>query len=182
MKQTRNRGRCCSNPPSYRIFAREQLKRGQGALEYLMTYGWAILIIVIIGGALYALGVFNPSTWTGSKQATGFASFQVKDWKLTPSWTAGATLVLGNKYGEGLTITAFHFNTTTSPIVGCTYGYPVPVSVSLSEPQEVSLVSDSCNATSLAKGKGYTANVKIEFTSSGGIPHTDTGVVTGKVE
>ncbi len=156
--------------------------RGQGALEYLMTYGWAILIIVIIGGALYSLGVFNPSTWTSAKRATGFASFQLKDWKLTPSLTAGATLVLGNRYGEGLTITAFHFNTTTSPIVGCTYGYPTPVSVSLSETQEVSLISNSCNATSLTTGKGYTADVKIEFASSGGIAHIDTGVVTGKVE
>ncbi len=157
-------------------------KRGQGALEYLMTYGWMILIVVIIGGALYALGVLDPTTWTSAKRATGFASFQVKDWKLTPSGTSGATLVLGNRYGEGLTITAFHFNTTTSPIVGCTYGYPLQESVSLGENQEVSLISDSCNATSLATGKGYTADVKIEFISSGGIGHTDTGVVTGKVE
>ncbi len=157
-------------------------KRGQGALEYLMTYGWMILIVVVIGGALYALGVFDPTTWVTSKRAIGFASFQVKDWKLTPSETIGATLVLGNKYGEGLTITAFHFNTTTSPIVGCTYGYPTSESVSLSENQEVSLISNSCNATSLTTGKGYTADVKIEFTSSGGIAHTDTGVVTGKVE
>lgn len=34
--------------------------KGQGAMEYLMTYGWAILIVVIVGVALAALGVFNP--------------------------------------------------------------------------------------------------------------------------
>ena len=31
-------------------------------MEYLMTYGWAILIIAIIGAALFALGLFNGSS------------------------------------------------------------------------------------------------------------------------
>ncbi len=33
----------------------------QSAMEYLMTYSWAILILAIIGAALFALGVFNPA-------------------------------------------------------------------------------------------------------------------------
>jgi hypothetical protein len=33
----------------------------QSAMEYLMTYGWAILIIAIVLGVLYYLGVFSPS-------------------------------------------------------------------------------------------------------------------------
>jgi hypothetical protein len=28
-------------------------------MEYLMTYGWAILIIIVVVAALYAMGVFN---------------------------------------------------------------------------------------------------------------------------
>ena len=35
--------------------------RAQSAMEYLMTYGWAILIIAVVLGALYYLGVFNTS-------------------------------------------------------------------------------------------------------------------------
>ena len=31
----------------------------QSAMEYLMTYGWAILIIAVVLGALFALGVFT---------------------------------------------------------------------------------------------------------------------------
>jgi hypothetical protein len=34
-------------------------KKGQAAMEYLMTYGWAILVIVIVLAALLYLGVFN---------------------------------------------------------------------------------------------------------------------------
>ena len=33
----------------------------QSAMEYLMTYGWAILIIAVVLGALFSLGIFNPA-------------------------------------------------------------------------------------------------------------------------
>ena len=49
-------------------------KRSQSALEYMMTYGWAILIIVIVAVILYSMGIFNPSsnvTFTSS----GFSPF-----------------------------------------------------------------------------------------------------------
>lgn len=38
--------------------------RGESALELLMTYGWALLIIVVVGASLYALGVLNPATYS----------------------------------------------------------------------------------------------------------------------
>ncbi|MEM3791421.1 MAG: hypothetical protein QXL16_01695, partial [Candidatus Micrarchaeaceae archaeon] len=36
--------------------------QGQSALEYLTTYGWAIIIIGVVISALVFLGVFNPSS------------------------------------------------------------------------------------------------------------------------
>jgi hypothetical protein len=33
--------------------------KGQAALEFLMTYGWAILIVIAVVAALYAIGVFK---------------------------------------------------------------------------------------------------------------------------
>ncbi|MCX6777790.1 MAG: hypothetical protein NT157_02800, partial [Candidatus Micrarchaeota archaeon] len=36
-----------------------EFRKGQAAMEYLMTYGWAILVIVIVLAALLYLGVFN---------------------------------------------------------------------------------------------------------------------------
>ncbi len=35
--------------------------KSQSAMEYLMTYGWAILIIAVVLGALFSLGIFNPA-------------------------------------------------------------------------------------------------------------------------
>ena len=40
--------------------------RAQSAMEYLMTYGWAILIIAVVLGALFSLGVFNSSSLIGT--------------------------------------------------------------------------------------------------------------------
>ncbi len=42
----------------------------QAAMEYLMTYGWAILIVAIVLGALYQLGILNVFTFVG-KAAPG---------------------------------------------------------------------------------------------------------------
>ena len=39
-------------------------KRGQVAMEFLMTYGWAIIIILLAIAALWLLGVFSPSVST----------------------------------------------------------------------------------------------------------------------
>ncbi len=46
----------------------------QSAMEYLMTYGWAILIIAVIILALFQLGIFSASALSGNSciAASGF--------------------------------------------------------------------------------------------------------------
>jgi len=43
------------------------MRKGQTAMEYLMTYGWAILIIMVVLAVLFYLGVLNPSSVTPSQ-------------------------------------------------------------------------------------------------------------------
>ncbi len=50
------------------------VKRAQSALEYMMTYGWAILIIVIVAAVLYSMGIFSPSS-SVSSTSSGFSPF-----------------------------------------------------------------------------------------------------------
>src|SRR3989344_179276 len=35
------------------------LKRGQAAMEFLMTYGWALVILLLAVGALWVFGAFS---------------------------------------------------------------------------------------------------------------------------
>ncbi len=78
-------------------------RKGQGALEYLMTYGWALLIIVIVGAALFALGVFSP---TATEACTGFASLQYRDHLLT---TSAFQIRVVNGEGKDITVTGVTF-------------------------------------------------------------------------
>jgi hypothetical protein len=39
-------------------------RKGQAALEFMMTYGWAILVVLAAIGALSYFGVLNPSKFT----------------------------------------------------------------------------------------------------------------------
>lgn len=41
-------------------------KKGQAAMEFLMTYGWAILVVLIAIGALAYFGVLNPGRFLPS--------------------------------------------------------------------------------------------------------------------
>ena len=44
------------------------LNKSQSAMEYLMTYGWAILIIAIVLVALFSLGIFNSANFAPRAQ------------------------------------------------------------------------------------------------------------------
>jgi hypothetical protein len=37
------------------------MRKGQAAIEYLMTYGWAILALVLVIAVLVSTGIFSPS-------------------------------------------------------------------------------------------------------------------------
>ena len=43
--------------------SRKNVKSGQAAMEFLMTYGWAILVVLVVIGALAYFGVLNPESF-----------------------------------------------------------------------------------------------------------------------
>ncbi len=53
-------------------------KRAQIFLEFLMTYGWALAIVVIVLLVLFALGLFSPPSSTASAPIiSGFSQLVV---------------------------------------------------------------------------------------------------------
>ena len=123
------------------------MKKGQGALEYLMTYGWALLVIVIVAAALFGLGVLNPASYQ-QKRCSGFQYFVYSDQKLSTgqfvldvrnsnqavginnmtvgSASAGSLTISSSNIqpGDRFTITT---NTVPSVTSGNTYSYTVIV-------------------------------------------------------
>ncbi|EEZ93058.1 MAG: hypothetical protein BJBARM4_0997, partial [Candidatus Parvarchaeum acidiphilum ARMAN-4] len=85
-------------------------RRSQSALEYMMTYGWAILIIVIVAVILYSMGIFNPSS-SISTTITGFSSTPVSSAIFTDN--GGLSLSVQNSVGYPIEITNITATTTT---------------------------------------------------------------------
>lgn len=79
-------------------------KKGQSALEYLMTYGWALVVIVIVIAALFAFGVFNTP-----KNCTQTSGLLIKDY----DFNAGLIqLQIQNGTPNSITVTAFSASPT----------------------------------------------------------------------
>ncbi|QQR92825.1 MAG: hypothetical protein IPJ89_01105 [Candidatus Iainarchaeum archaeon] len=79
--------------------------RGQSALEYLMTYGWALVVIVIAVAALVIL--INPSNIQGDTCDSKLGPFVITQSNISAD---SAQLVLVNQTGQG--VSAMDFNVT----------------------------------------------------------------------
>ncbi|MFH1285300.1 MAG: hypothetical protein ABIH99_01835 [Candidatus Micrarchaeota archaeon] len=53
-------------------------RMGQAAIEYLVTYGWILIIIMFVIISLAYAGFFDPSRWiAGSNEAIGLGTFKI---------------------------------------------------------------------------------------------------------
>ncbi len=132
------------------------MKKGQSALEFLMTYGWAILIIIIVVGVAYAMGLTQPCKWVGT-QISQFSDFKIENPKFTvtpsslafdmasPKQTVSVTTISVSGDGTGNTVspalpknqgtTAARYTVTLSsvkPAANTCYSADVVISYSIS--------------------------------------------------
>ena len=131
-------------------------KKGQAAMEYLMTYGWAILIIIVVIAALYAMGVFKVGKGTVPCSPC-FSYFAYVDY-------ADGTLKLRN---GALTVNI----TVTSP-AGVTVTPACDAANPCSPGQDITI-----------SGLPTTGDVQvsIEYTNvDSGLTHTDTATIHNK--
>lgn len=77
------------------------IKKGQSALEFLMTYGWAMLVILIVTFVAWQLGLFSFSE-SIEPGYFGFWGVAPVDFKLTTSGVLSVSLV--NMVGSNVTI------------------------------------------------------------------------------
>jgi hypothetical protein len=91
------------------------MRKGQGAMEYLMTYGWALLVIIIVGAALFALGILNPATYQ-QKRCNGFQYVTYMDQSAVDA-TGTYTLHIRNGVND-INITQISVTGTNTTAVG----------------------------------------------------------------
>ena len=66
-------------------------------MEYLMTYGWALIILVAVISVLFSMGVFNPQNYM-SEECAFQPSLQCKAVSLSSSGEFSVYLVNGMGY------------------------------------------------------------------------------------
>lgn len=74
------------------------MKAGQAAMEFLMSYGWAILVVLVAIAALAYFGVINPHRTT-PEFCIFFPGLSCDDHKVDPT---GINLVITNGMGKDL--------------------------------------------------------------------------------
>ena len=76
--------------------------KAQAAMEFLMTYGWAILVVLVAIGALAYFGVLSPDQFLPEKCVISIGTGLFCDDFSTS--TSGVTIKLKNILGEKVTI------------------------------------------------------------------------------
>ncbi len=156
-------------------------KKGQGAMEYLMTYGWAILVVMIVGVVLWQLGIFNLGG-TVSKTMSGFGAVKPLDWSLTPA-VSNDNVVLVNGEGTKVTLKSISFSgdcvaaTITANVAGTTIDAGDTKSIP-------TVAADICPGTapSANAGSSYKVTLTISYNKTIGTvtqDHSSVGTLRG---
>lgn len=147
-------------------------RKGQAAMEFLMTYGWAILAAIIAIGVLAYFGVFSPGKFTPSATVVN-PPFYANAWAIS---TTAVSLELQNNGGEVYNITSVvlsNVNGATSCTTNDTVGQ-----INASQLRTAIM---PCSGMSAA-GETFKADVTITYTKAGSaLALTSTGTVAGNI-
>lgn len=133
--------------------------KGQSALEYLMTYGWALVVIVVVVAALVLL-VGNPGQSGDTCSGPG-ANLNITNQELTTTgWQLKASNISGRQinFGQGTTgqVDSNYFLGRNSPLGGALTDYNYIVSLDPLPPGSQTNVA----VGALPAGQTYTAGVR----------------------
>lgn len=158
-----------------RVWSVKREGRGQVAFEFLTTYGWVLLIIVIVLSSMWSMGFNDPRAFT-KKGCIRFNNLGYKDHRfdregyfhLKLSNDIGVTVDIEN---FTVTLTDFYYLSNTTEF-SARPGDDVDL-VTLGGPQQ------------LAKhtSKYYTVNVRVDYSVPASLSgHFETATCTGKFE
>ncbi|MDE1856458.1 MAG: DUF2341 domain-containing protein [Candidatus Micrarchaeota archaeon] len=157
--------------------ARVLASKAQSAMEYLMTYGWAILIMAVVLVSLFSLGIFNKGSVITSACLANPGFFCSRPLLNT---TGALNITVGQLSGSTITLTSIGCSNSTAPPIQTT-GLN---SIVLVSGESVPLVLN-CPITANTVGTSFTGTVWIGYTASGlpgqtaMIARVSTAVATG---
>jgi len=156
------------------------MKKGQAAMEFLMTYGWAILVVLVAIGALAYFGVLSPARFLPSS-CTLIPGMSCDESQVAPDGGTGTdiTLIVTNGMGEDLTNVAFTVDcdgdgTDTSSSTA------IPTWADGSK-ETVNIACDTSGGDAEPTGTRFKSDITITYTADT-LTHSATGTLTAQVE
>ena len=142
-------------------------KRSQTAMEFLMTYGWAILVVLAAIAALAYFGVLNPANFfPESCTLPSTSGMACLDFKVLPN---SAHLLIANSGGRDLVLNNISVGSCSGP-----FGLDFPDSTS----QLFNITSCSFGST----GQKMKGDLVISYTDSfSGFTKTASGSLSAKI-
>ncbi len=132
--------------------------KAQSAMEYLMTYGWSILIIAIVLVSLFELGIFGSSSLSGNGSCIAQTQFLCTKPILASNGILMATI--GETLGQiTLTGTAC-LNNTAQPSSSSFNSVSPPVIINNGETFQIGFY---CPITSNAIGTSFNGNLWMQY-------------------
>jgi hypothetical protein len=154
------------------------MRRGQGALEFLMTYGWALLVILVAMIVLWQWGLFNlgERVEPGSFGFWGLTVQQGNEFKLDKDGYLSISLL--NTVGANVTL--LHYNATIDT-ASDNCGACTPIVIEPGASRVITLQHDSWRSGS---GKRFDSYVTLIYTDvrTGDNRYQSSGRIWGSVE
>jgi hypothetical protein len=160
------------------------MKKGQAAMEFLMTYGWAILVVLAAIGALAYFGVLSPDKFMPSKcmVSGGFSCVEFKMEKNEDPDLQVVRFYLQNNLG--VDADAVNVSLKDSDNVGCTSGVDTTGIVAvglLTNGQKSPAITFDGNCT--LTGSSFKGTITVSYVRSGeSESHTAGGSISGKFD
>ena len=162
--------------------------RGQAATEFLMTYGWTILVIMLVVGLLFGLGVFDLKTPNSCFTPDPYKCLDIK---LSEGGTFTA-LISGSGIDPSPPPVGFPIRNRVTEIKingqPCTLPGPqVPPPVGspyfdMSNAEDAAAQPTCTLSPLLSKGSKFEGTIVLIYQKYGGNPHTVNGEFTGTLE
>ena len=149
-------------------------KKAQAAMEFLMTYGWAILVVLIVLAALFYLGIFTPST---PNVCIASAPITCPDVRLTGS-NDQLTIVMATSGTQSASLVGAAI-TLRAPVASPVTCDPTPDTISSAAP-----AGHTCTfVATIDSGQKYAGSAIVTYRLQGStIDHTTTVDFSGTVE
>lgn len=146
-------------------------KKGQAAMEFLMTYGWAILVVLVAIGALAYFGVLSPEKLL-PRTCTLVAGLSCSEFKVTKAGTA--TIVVLNGMGKDLE----SISMTLTP-----KGETTPISMTPINDTIIDGATGTYTCTVDEGTGGFKADLEFAYTAVGEtLSHTEKGTLATRYE